>query len=313
MKESPEEKRARLLNLAKQSLGNVYSGSEHSIAQAIASYNELEKTRNLVHEKLEEWYGIFFPELKMQNQINYAKFISQFGQDKKGMDKEKLSALVGTATDVISKQAESSIGREPTEEEFAQLKALADLEVNIAATEEQLDKYLEVSTKKLMPNITYLIDYKVAAELLAKAGSLNKLAFMPAGTVQLLGAEKALFKHIKFGTKPPKYGAIFKLQQIGGAGRNERGRIARVYATKISIAARADAISKNFIADKLKEQLDKAVSRQRAEAESRPRPPESNNYRDRQGSGRSGNWSNRGGNRNNQGRNNFRRNGRDRR
>ena len=113
-----------------------------------------------------------------------------------------------------------------------------------------------------MPNITYLIDYKVAAEVLGKAGSLNKLAMMPAGTIQLLGAEKALFKHIKFGSKPPKYGAIFKLQQVGGAARYDRGRIARAYGAKLAIAARADGISKNFIADKLKAQLDEMIKRQ---------------------------------------------------
>jgi nucleolar protein 56 len=162
------------------------------------------------------------------------------------------------------------MGREPTEEEFAQMKALAELELSIAAAEEKLDRYLEASTKKLMPNITYLIDYKIAAELLGKAGSLAKLSMMPSGTIQLLGAEKALFKHIKFGSKPPKYGALFKLQQVGGASKFSRGRIARLYATKIAIASRADAISKNFIADKLKEQIEKAVKAQ----EGRPHMPE---------------------------------------
>ncbi len=268
-KETAEEKRQRLLGLAKASLSDVYSGSEHSIAQAIASYNELEKTRNLVHEKLEEWYGIFFPELKLSNQLTYARFVAEFGADKKAAAADDLAKLLGTAADAVSRQAAQSIGREPTAEEFEQLRALAQLEVSIADTQAMLDKYLDSSTKKLMPNITYLIDYKVAAELLGRAGSLGKLATMPSGTVQLLGAEKALFKHIKFGTKPPKYGTLFKLQQVGGAGRRERGRIARIYATKIAIAARADAITKNFIADKLKEQIDKAISMQR---EHPPRP-----------------------------------------
>src|ERR1700691_2872236 len=99
-----------------------------------------------------------------------------------------------------------------------------------------LDKYLEQATKAIMPNITYLIDYKIAAELLSKAGSLNRLANMPSGTVQLLGAEKALFKHIKFHSKPPKYGVLYKLPQINTAQRDQRGKMARVYATKICIA-----------------------------------------------------------------------------
>ncbi len=285
MKESPEEKQRRILNLAKESIGNAYSGAEHSVIQAIASFNELEKTRNLVHEKLEEWYGIFFPELRLQNQLTYAKFIIAFGKDKKGMDAGQLAALVGGAAEQISKLASESIGREPTDEEYQMLKGLAELELSIAAQEEALDRYLEASTKKIMPNITYLIDYKIAAELLGKAGSLARLAIMPAGTIQLLGAEKALFKHIKFGSKPPKYGAIFKLQQVGGAGRFDRGRIARAYATKIAIAARADGISKNFIADKLKEQLDSKLAKQMSNRPSKPRPQSYRPHGGRQGSG----------------------------
>ena len=304
MKETAEEKRNRLLNLAKSSVGSAYAGTEHSITQAIASFNELEKSRNLVHEKLEEWYGIFFPELRLTNQITYAKFIIEFGRNKKAADSGQLAALLGGAADQVRNQAENSIGREPTEEEYLQLKALAELELHIAQTGDLLDKYLETSTKALMPNITYLIDYKVAAELLGKAGSLEKLSLMPAGTIQLLGAEKALFKHIKFGSKPPKYGSIFKLQQVGGAARFDRGRIARAYGAKLAIAARDDGISKNFIADKLKAQLDEIIKKQ----SNRPPKPGSQsrfqgrgpqNQRPRQGQGfrnfdkNKGNWRNR--------------------
>ena len=91
-----------------------------------------------------------------------------------------------------------------------------------------------------MPNVTYLTDDKIAAELLAKAGSLERLAMMPASTIQLLGAEKALFKHIKFGSKPPKYGIIFKLPAVTSAQREKKGMVARAYATKICIALKAD-------------------------------------------------------------------------
>ncbi len=260
-KESPEEKRSRLLNLAKESLSAAYSGDEHSVIQAIAAFNELERTRNLVHEKLEEWYGIFFPELRLSNPITYAKFVIEFGADKKNADIGALRSLIGGSADAVANQAQSSIGREPSQEEYELLKGLASLEVHMADSQTHLDSFLDHTTKRLMPNITFLIDYKVAAELLGRAGSLAKLANMPAGTVQLLGAEKALFKHIKFGSKPPKYGVIFKLQQITTANRRNKGKVARIYGTKLAIASRADAISKNFIADKLKEQLDAAIKR----------------------------------------------------
>ena len=116
--------------------------------------------------------------------------------------------------------------------------------------------YIKSAANSIMPNVTYLTDDKIAAELLAKAGSLERLATMPASTIQLLGAEKALFKHIKFGSKPPKYGIIFKLPAVTSAQREKKGMVARAYATKICIALKADYFTKKFIADKLKETLD---------------------------------------------------------
>ena len=107
-------------------------------------------------------------------------------------------------------------------------------------------------------------DHRIAAEMLSKAGSLDRLASMPASTIQLLGAERALFKHIKYGSRPPKYGYLFKLPELAMLNKHDKGRMARIYATKISIAARADAISKRFIADVLKQQIQKAGKRNSA-------------------------------------------------
>jgi nucleolar protein 56 len=116
----------------------------------------------------------------------------------------------------------------------------------------------------MLPNTTYLTDEKIAAEMLSKAGSLERLATMPASTIQLLGAEKSLFKHIKFGSKPPKYGILFKMPVVNSASKDTRGRIARVYATKISVGLKADYYTKRFIAKELKKSLDEAIERIRA-------------------------------------------------
>jgi len=141
------------------------------------------------------------------------------------------------------------------------MSRLAETLLYVISMEEDLNSYLKESTKRLMPNMVYLIDYKIAAEMLSKAGSLTKLAMMPASTIQLLGAEKALFRHIKFGSKPPKYGLLYKINQMSSTRRDERGKLARIYATKLSIASKADAFSKRFIADKLKAEIDKATRR----------------------------------------------------
>src|SRR5271155_3694510 len=142
MKESPEAKRRRLMGLAKASVTDAYSSGEHAVAQAIASYNELDKMRNLVHEKLEEWYGIHFPELRLQNQLTYAKFVVEFGQDKKAAATDKLAELLGTGSEGVYRQIEQSMGTEPSESEYQALKELAELELSIAEKMEKLDKYL---------------------------------------------------------------------------------------------------------------------------------------------------------------------------
>jgi len=259
--ETTEEKRKRILSLAKEAVTKAYSTGEHALAQGINSYNELERTRNLLHERLEEWYGIYFPELETGSAEAYARFVIEAGQDKKQAGKEVFERIFKGRGDELLALAHRSIGNEPNEAEYAVIKGMAEEELGMLRLEGEIDSFLKEKVPLAMPNISYLIDYKLAAELLAKAGSLQKLAVMPASTIQLLGAEKALFRHLRSGSKSPKYGILFKLKDVTVAERWNKGKIARIFATKISIAARADAISKRFIGKMLKESLDRAVSR----------------------------------------------------
>lgn len=260
LKESREEKRSRLIKKSEERVSQAFSSSDHPIIQAISAYKELEKIRGMLYERMEEWYGIYFPELKTGNPDTYSDIILSV-RTREDATEERL-AVLGQEGKALSERIISS-GTRPSlgDAEYASLKKMAEAEKELGNTMEKLDGYLKESVSASMPNIAYLIDYKIAAELLWKAGSLERLASFPASTIQLLGAEKALFKHLKFGSKPPKYGVLFKLQQISSAGKKQRGRLARAYATKISIASRADAYSKRFISGKLKEMLDKEVSR----------------------------------------------------
>lgn len=234
---------------------------DHPIMQAISTYKEIEKVRGIIYERMEEWYGIYFPEIKTTNQDTYAEMIFNL-RDQEGASDEVLTGILGDDGKKVADEIRRASSRPKLEErEYEALKELAKAEKDLSLLQKTLDGYIEESVKRAMPNISYLIDCKIAAEMLAKAGSLNRLASFPASTIQLLGAEKALFKHLKFGSKPPKYGVLFKLPQLSNASKRQKGRLARVYATKVSIAARADAYTKRFIADKLKESLDKAVGR----------------------------------------------------
>jgi len=126
--------------------------------------------------------------------------------------------------------------------------------------QEALDSYIDSLAMELMPNACRLAPPKVAAKLLAHAGSLERLAKMPASTIQVIGAERALFKHLRKKTKPPKHGIIFQSPLINHAPKEERGRIARALAAKLALAFKLDAFGKRDFGDKLKTDLDRRLS-----------------------------------------------------
>jgi RNA processing factor Prp31 len=122
-----------------------------------------------------------------------------------------------------------------------------------------LEKQIESDMKEIAPNTYKIVGSLIGARLISYAGGLEKLAFMPASTIQVLGAEKALFRFKKEGGRPPKHGVIFQHQSINRANRKNRGKISRVIAANISIAARADAFTKRDIAKNLKENMNKRI------------------------------------------------------
>ena len=259
-REDRAEKRKRMLTESREEVKIAYSAADHPIMQAISTYKEIDKVKGIIYERLDEWYSIYFPELKNLNQDAYADVVSAMKEagDMNPESMEKIAGEPGLAMleEIKNNQTRPKIG----DDEYKALIELAKAEKDLSELQKTLDKFIAESVGKTLPNVTYLIEPKIAAELLLKAGSVERLATFPASTIQLLGAEKALFKHLKFGSRPPKYGVLFKLPQLSNASKKQRGRLARTYATKISIAARADAYTKRFIADKLKEQLDKAVA-----------------------------------------------------
>lgn len=305
-----------MIRETKSDVSSSYGNEEHILMQAINAYNETEKAYNLVFERLGEWYGIYYPEIKMTNPATLSE-LAVVLNNREGIDKEEIDKIIQDPqkSEMIYEKAKKSMGRQMTDEENVALMEFVELSRRMNKTLTGLDSYIKSAATRIMPNTTYLTDHKIAAELLAKAGSLERLATMPAGTVQLLGAEKALFKHIKFGSKPPKYGIIFKLPDVTNGQREKRGRIARVYATKICIALKADYFSKNFIAEKLKASLDESL-KTIGEKVIAPRPERHYDDRRPQQGGGGGNWqkrrpqSGRGGGKSGGHGNNYRRRGR---
>ncbi len=314
-KEPFEELRERMIKKAKEGISETYSNEEHALMQSINAYLETTKSQNLAFERLSEWYGIYYPEIKVSSPKMLADMVSVLNS-RSSISKEEIERIVsdGQRAESIYSKAMATIGRDMPEVEKTAIIAFARMSRQMSDTLEGLESYIKEASTSIMPNTTYLTDEKIAAELLSKAGSLERLASMPASTVQLLGAEKALFKHIKFGSRPPKYGVLFKLTEISNGPREKRGRIARAYATKVCIALKADFYTKNFIAERLKQDLDDTIKKIKETPNKgiKPHQGSENRFQQRRPGRFSGNSNPRGGNsrRGNQHGGNARRDGR---
>ena len=228
------------------------------IIQAINAYDEYTEMINILYERLREWYGIYFPELsKIVKKIDsYAHLIANIGR-KEGFTEKEL-AKYGYSKDRIREivnAARDSSGAELTPEELEVIMNQAETLKTLIIQRESIEEHITELVNEIAPNTVALIGPKLTARLIAKAGGLRKLAMFPASTIQLLGAEKALFIALRKGGKPPKHGIIFQHPYINQSPRSVRGKIARLLAGKIAIAVRTDVFGGEYIGDKLAEEI----------------------------------------------------------
>ncbi len=237
--------RLATIALAKEAV-KASVGPDVHLGQAVRAYDDMVSTSNLLSERLHEWYGLHFPEL--ENVVSgepYASAVADHGQREKVMD------ALGLKMD--------SIGSDVAAEDLASIVTVSAALKESLGARQKLEKYIELRMKEVAPNISALAGPVIGARLIMHSGSLHRLASMPSGTVQLLGAEKAMFRHLKDGSRPPKHGILFTHSLVHAAPPWQRGPIARALAAKICLAARADEYSHNDISELLKSQLDKRV------------------------------------------------------
>ncbi|MCX6772586.1 MAG: NOP5/NOP56 family protein [Candidatus Micrarchaeota archaeon] len=186
--------------------------------------------------------------------VKYVQGVLLF--DRKNIDAVEIEKVFGPQAPNIIGRMKSSVGSELSDEDMAQIRLLASQIQQIWKLRDEVEKYEVKIAKEICPNVSYLAGPELAAKLVAQAGGLQRLASFPSSTIQVLGAEKALFKHLRSGSKPPKHGILFQHPLVGMSPKKVRGKIARALAGKIAIATKADAISHNFIAEKLKVQFE---------------------------------------------------------
>ena len=231
-------------------------------AQGIRAIDDLDKTINLFAARLREWYSLHFPELDdlVREHEDYARVVYEIGL-RNNMNVEALKGLgfsEGKAQKIVEAAAES-MGADIAEFDLEPIRTLAGITLQLYRLRADIASYIDVVMKEVAPNITALVGPLLGARLISLAGGLDELARMPASTIQVLGAEKALFRALRTGGRPPKHGIIFQYPEIHRSPRWQRGKIARALAGKLAIAARVDAFTGQYIGEQLKEALEKRI------------------------------------------------------
>lgn len=230
---------------------------DRNILQAIRAIDDLIEDINLASERLHEWYGLHFPELAdYEKDERYAELIGRHGYRE-------------AILKALSLQLES-VGSEMLDEDIGIIQDLALMVSEMYETKARLDVYVQKRMEEFAPNLTALLSANLGARLISLAGGLQRLATLPSSTVQLLGAEKAMFLHLRSGKAPPKHGIIFQHPAIYRAPYWQRGKVARTLASKAAIAARVDCYKGEFVGDRLKADLERRVEEIK---EKYPEPP----------------------------------------
>jgi nucleolar protein 56 len=281
------------VELAKLRVKGAAEKRDLVIAQAIQTLDDLDRTVNLFMGRLREWYGVHFPELDrlIEKHETYARLVMKLGYrenftlealEKESVPKEK--------AENVSQVAEKSMGADMAEQDFAEIQALSKNVLELYELRKNIEAYVERTMEEVAPNTMAVAGALLGARLIAIAGSLQNLAMKPASTIQVLGAEKALFRSLKTGARPPKHGLIFQHALLHDAKRWQRGKIARVLAGKLAIAARIDAFGGRYAGDTLKAGIEKRLAEIREKYKEPPPAKETKPERSRQRPRRNKPW-----------------------
>lgn len=253
----PDLLHAAMVELGRRRMREAIGPEDH-LRHAVGALDELIEQENLLIERIREWYGLHFPEFaRLVDAGTYVDMIARHGR------RENLPI-----------DHRESVGAELGPKEESEVRSLADLARQVTARRRAMEDYIESTIREIAPNVTAVVGPMLAARLVSLGGGIEDLARAPAGTIQLLGAEKALFRHLRTGSKPPKHGVLFQHPWVHGAPRWQRGAIARAFAARIAIAARADAFTHRDISADLVKRLDTTIEGIRKRKAERPvKPP----------------------------------------
>jgi nucleolar protein 56 len=241
--------------LTRDSLHREATQRDKLIIQAINMLDEIDKTANIICGRAREWYSIHFPELDrlVPEHQHYMKLVLALGSREKFTPAAIKAAveLPGETVEKIAATAQSSFGSSFDQLDIDAIQGAAKEIFSLFEAREKTLEYVDGLMVQIAPNIRAVSGSSIGARLISLAGGLTNLARMPASKLQILGAEKALFRALRSRARPPKHGVIYQYPDIRGVPKWQRGKVARALAGKLSIAARVDAMSGEFIGEKL--------------------------------------------------------------
>jgi nucleolar protein 56 len=278
--EKPEQLRAHLhnvsLELAKMKVKKTIEKRDLLVAQAVLSVDDIDKSLNLFMGRIREWYGLHFPELDriVDKHETYARLVVVLGSKENfTVESLEVEGLPKIKSKTIAEVARESMGADIGDDDLAKIQDICRNVLKLYSLRQSLENYVDAVMDEVAPNTKTVGGSLLGARLIALAGGLLNLAKLPASTMQVLGAEKALFRSLKTKARPPKHGIIFQHPLIHDAKRWQRGKIARALAGKLTIAARVDAFDGDYAGDELNFDLEKRVEEIKERYATAPPPP----------------------------------------
>ncbi len=251
------------IKITKQRIKGELSSLDHQIIKSIDYIDHANKALNILAPAIREWYSIHFPELNdiIEDHSVFMKIISlQPDRRKINEDVLKRAGVGGSMIKSVLNAANESMGADLDSKDLEVIKNIADNWINLYESRKKVESFIEGLMKRKAPNVSSVVHPLVGARLIAVAGGLKRLASLPASSIQILGAHKAIFMHLVKGAKPPKHGILFQAKEVRTAPKKLRGKIARLLATKIAVAARVDAFGEGrYVGDELRKEIDEKL------------------------------------------------------
>jgi nucleolar protein 56 len=250
------------MELAKTAITEAATKRDLYAIQTVRCIEDLDKTLNLLAGRIREWYGLHFPELDriIEKHDSYIRLVQNLGtRDNFTYDALVKQGMPQDRSTRISEAAQRSAGADMPAPDMEWLREVCSETLQMYKLRDTAEKYTDKIMEEVAPNMTGVLGAVLSAKLVSMAGGLENVAKMPASTLQVLGAEKALFRSLTTGARPPKHGIIFQYADIHQSPRWLRGKIARAVAGKLAIAARMDAYGGANEGQKFRQNLDTKI------------------------------------------------------